>query len=416
MKTSLLASLLILLFLAPSCKKEDNAVKNITINQDKILEISFDNIPVAEQGIKFSDIFSDFQVITLETKPECVIGNTKIEFINENIYVGTQNFPGAAKLYKFRKDGTFVNEIGKEGNGPGEHTGYLVYSISQPNDADAIVVDWGGQNPQLFLENGEFKREVKQPLDLLSNVFPWDTNTWFSVESCIGQPFYPRDSIKLIFYDSNGKTEKIIPRKIYPNTKLYTPTIGFVSCYRFDKKWKVYIPGTDTIFQVIDKDLKPDVVIDVGQDKITYNSPIAPSKLLGKAMIQIISETSNNLIIRKNIITQADVNEYQPGKWGGRYNSEAVFIIIDKKSHKAIQGKLIDDFIKFLPQETFNYILEWRNDFAFISLQATSYLKYKQNIEKSSQEFMSINDKLKNISENSNPIIFTFKIKDRIKF
>ena len=169
MKKLILLFLSILIIPSLSCKTNKESVfKEVSYKNEKIPGINFDNIPVIEEGIKLSDVFSEVKIIPLETRPECVIGNTKIEFIDDNIYVGTQNFPGAAKLYRFDSKGRFLNEIGKEGNGPGEHTGYLLTQINQLDESDKICVTWIGE-PQVFTAEGEFVNEVKQPFILFVN-------------------------------------------------------------------------------------------------------------------------------------------------------------------------------------------------------------------------------------------------------
>ena len=62
--------------LMSSCKdSEKNVLKEVIFRGDKITEIQFDNIPVEIREVRLSELFSDFQIIPLETKKECVIGN-----------------------------------------------------------------------------------------------------------------------------------------------------------------------------------------------------------------------------------------------------------------------------------------------------------------------------------------------------
>ena len=412
MKKLILLFLSILIIPSLSCKTNKESVfKEVSYKNEKIPGINFDNIPVIEEGIKLSDVFSEVKIIPLETRPECVIGNTKIEFIDDNIYVGTQNFPGAAKLYRFDSKGRFLNEIGKEGNGPGEHTGYLLTQINQLDESDKICVTWIGE-PQVFTAEGEFVNEVKQPFILLGNTYHYGDNEWFSPGSCTGIPQYQRDSVNIIFYNTEGEINKIIPRLKYPSSNDYTPSFGLCSVYKFENAYHIYNPGNDTIFKIVNKELIPYFSLDFGQEGPSYNNTMSPVDLPGKFAIEILAETRNNLFISKQIITEADINEYKPGQWSGAFRTESMIIVLDKIAKLAFQGKIVDDMLNFIPQESFYYNLSWGKDIAFLSLQAIDLIKIKTS---NSNDLPDIFSKIGDISENSNPIIICFKIKDKIK-
>lgn len=412
MKKLILLFLSILIIPSLSCKTNKESVfKEVSYKNEKIPGINFDNIPVIEEGIKLSDVFSEVKIIPLETRPECVIGNTKIEFIDDNIYVGTQNFPGAAKLYRFDSKGRFLNEIGKEGNGPGEHTGYLLTQINQLDESDKICVTWIGE-PQVFTAEGEFVNEVKQPFILLGNTYHYGDNEWFSPGSCTGIPQYQRDSVNIIFYNTEGEIIKIIPRLKYPSSNDYTPSFGLCSVYKFENAYHIYNPGNDTIFKIVNKELIPYFSLDFGQEGPSYNNTMSPVDLPGKFAIEILAETRNNLFISKQIITEADINEYKPGQWSGAFRTESMIIVLDKIAKLAFQGKIVDDMLNFIPQESFYYNLSWGKDIAFLSLQAIDLIKIKTS---NSNDLPDIFSKIGDISENSNPIIICFKIKDKIK-
>jgi len=407
-----------------SCKDTENAViREIPFQDRKITEIVLDNIPVEVREFKLSGLFPDFQIIPLETKPECVIGNTKISFSKDFIFVGTQNFPGASKLYRFNKNGSFINEYGKEGRGPGEHEGYLPSQVIPFERDSLLLVNWQGNddNSQYFSFNGFFKGEVILPMELLSEIYNWSEKEWFSFGNCAGKPEFQRDSCKLVFFNDQGKILKTIPRLKYPNTRTddFTPYGGLNSIYRFNNRWKIYIPGVDTIFRLEDKNLIPTEILIRGKNGMPYNSIIAPEELIGKFDLKILAETDNNLIIQKHIIKSVEANQYKPGKWSVRIFPEYQLIIIDKKTSKATYAKLTDDIFQFLSDEFLKFRLEWTdNHRVIISVQAMDYLKAikeSKSLNSPTKETMIHRDKLKGITENSNPIILTFTLNDRIR-
>ncbi len=416
--------LTILLLFFYSCKDTENAViRDISFQDGKIAEIVLDNIPVEVREFKLSELFSDFQIIPLETRPECVIGNTKISFSKHFIFVGTQNFPGASKLYRFNKNGSFINEYGKEGRGPGEHEGYLPSQVIPFEEDSLLLANWQGNddNSQYFSFNGFFKGEVILPMELLSEIYNWSDKEWFSFGNCAGKPEFQRDSCKLVFFNDQGKILKIIPRLKYPNTRTedFTPYGGLNSIYRFNNRWKIYIPGVDTIFRLVDKNLIPTDILIRGKNGMPYNSIMAPEDLTGKFDLKILAETDYNLFMQKQIIKSVKTNQYKPGKWSVSIVPEYQLIIIDKKTRKGTYAKLTDDIFHFLSDEFLNYRLEWaENHRVNISVQAIDYLKAikeSKSVESATKEAMIHRDKLKGVTENSNPIILTFTLNDRIR-
>lgn len=424
MKLFFPAFLTICILLMSSCKDKENSVlRDISFHDRKITEINLDNIPTEVREYKLSELFSDFQTIPLETRPECVIGNTEIQFSKNFIFVGTQHFPGASKLYRFSKNGIFINELGKEGRGPGEHEGYIPGQVIVFEEDSLLLVNWQGNddNSQIFNFNGSFKGEVVPPMELLSDIYKWSEKEWFSFGNCAGRSEFQRDSCKLVFYNDQGKILKIIPRLKYPNTKTedFTPYGGFHSIYKYDNQWKIYIPGVDTIFKIVDKDLIPTEILIRGKNGMAYNSIMAPEELNGKFDLKILAETDNNLFMQKQIIKSVKTNQYKPGKWTVAIVPEYQLIIIDKKSRKATYAKLLDDIFQFLPDEFLNLRLKWQGNLRVcFSVQAIDYLKaIKESKPANSQqkETMIKPDKLKDITENSNPIILAFTLNNRIR-
>jgi len=424
MKFNFPAVFTICILITSSCKDTENSVlSDISFHGRKITVINLDNIPSEVQEYKLSELFSDFQTIPLETRQECVIGNTKINFSKDFIFVGTQNFPGASKLYRFSKNGEFINEYGKEGRGPGEHEGYLPSQVIPFEEDSLLLVNWQGNddNSQLFSFNGSFKGEVVLPMELLSDIYNWSDEEWFSFGNCAGRPEFQRDSCKLVFFNDQGKILKIIPRLKYPNTRTddFTPYGGLNSIYRFNNQWKIYIPGVDTIFKLVDKNLIPTEILIRGKNGMPYNSIIAPEELTDKFDLKILAETNNNLLIQKHIIKSAETNQYKPGKWSVRIVPEYQMIIIDKKSNKATYAKLTDDIFQFLSDEFLKFRLEWTdNHRVYISVQAMDYLKAikeSESVDSITKEALIHRNKLKGITENSNPIILTFSLKERIR-
>jgi len=405
------------------CSSDDNSpLKEISTENGKISQISLNKIPSEVKELKLSELVSDFKVIPLETKPECLISNTQIVFATDFILVGTQNFPGAARLYRFDNDGFFINEIGKPGQGPGEHIGYMADIVHCYEDSKTILVKWTGtsEKPQIFDYNGTFLKEIKQPYELTRYIDKWSDSVWFSIGAYAGQVRYQRDSFALVFYNDDGKILNRIPRREFPPKNLtgYTPNPWGHSLYKLNNQWRFYMGGNDTIFTLSDMKLIPVGVIIPDQDVLPFNKTMAPGDLPGKSSYNILSETENNWFLEKTIIKTAEVNEFRPGEWGGSFYTERQLIIVDKKSRNAINAKLVDDIFNMFPSELLNGSMRWQNSRISFALQITNLTKLIKELNKESltnADAIKIIDKLRTIPEESNPVIFSFSIKDRIK-
>jgi hypothetical protein len=395
----------------------------VTVDNSKLTEIYFDNIPDEVREVKLSDLFSDFQIIPLETKPECLIGSPTIKLSDNYIFVGSQILSDPARLFRFDMNGYFINEIGSGGRGPNEHVGYFLGQTLPIDDDSTIIVTWQGfgEHPHIYHYNGTFIEKVIKPMKLIGNIYRWSNDVWFSTGKCAGIPEYPRDSIKLVFYDNKGTILETIPRLKYPGQKSnsYTPWAGATTVYRLNGQWKLFQSGIDTIFRIINKKLVPSEILNRGKDGMPYNSFIDISSLEGKYEIEILAETENLFIIQKVIQRDVNATQYQPGKWNVRSNPDYQLIIIDKINNSVFNAKLTDDVFHLIPDDLLNSRLEWLNTSrVFISLEAINYLSIIKGIEPQaniSKDMKSQFSRLTNITQDSNPIILTFGLKDKIR-
>lgn len=425
MKSSTLILFLALVFLFISaCSEKKNTVLSVIPSDDgPIMLIYFDLIPPEIKEIKLSEIINDFQIIPLETKQECSISNTWINFSKDFIFVGTQNYPGAAKLYRFDKNGLFLNELGKAGRGPGEHLGSLINVIRSYEDNNCVLVKWGDsfgeKKPQIFRYDGSLLYEIHQPFEI-RNIERWSDSIWFSTGAFAGDIKSPVDSFAIIFYNNNGEVLKQIPRREYlpKNSKGYYPSPWNPSLYRFDDQWRLYMQGNDTVFKLLDMKLIPTAVLIPDQNALKFNKSIPPEELVGKYTLGILTETSYNLFINKEITIKTDIKEYQPGRWGGSSSGRHQLIIVDKSSKKAINANLTDDIFKLFPNEFLSERLKWQDNRMFIALQATALAKLIKDLNENTitdPDAKKLLEKLRSIPVDNNPIIFSFSLKDRFR-
>lgn len=79
-----------------------------------------------DNGLQFDSIFSSIEAVPLETKESCLMGRVaKVMFHKEKMIV----LDDRKSLFVFNLRGSFINTIGKEGRGPGEHRGIRDFDI-----------------------------------------------------------------------------------------------------------------------------------------------------------------------------------------------------------------------------------------------------------------------------------------------
>ena len=250
-----------------SCSEPESAVvTTVNIKGERIPKINIDAVPFELHQIGISELISDYKVIPLETKKECLVSNTRIACYDNMLLIGTQHFPDPAPVYQFDMDGRFIKEIGKAGNGPGEHNNYLVSSIQILPEKRLIKINFGTQI-QLFDYNGEYIEEIEQPYDFMGDAFYLSDGKWFSPGSAAGPPNYARDSVIIVIHDMEGSIMHKIPRLIYPTGIGYTPTSWRPSVYRYNDNWNLYMPGLDTIFSMYNTELEVATILDLGQKR-----------------------------------------------------------------------------------------------------------------------------------------------------
>ncbi|MFO8234336.1 MAG: 6-bladed beta-propeller [Bacteroidales bacterium] len=186
-----LFSILILLLFSCDAGNEDRVVSTVNLDGRKIPVIHFDNLPAELSETGISEIIDDYRVIPLETKEECLVGNAMTYLFEDKIIVGTQiDFPGPVTCYMFDENGKYIKEVGAGGNGPGEHSGYLLSSLLPLPDTKMFVLSFTTEK-QLFNKDAEFVSDVKQPYDLMGNSVSYSGDTWYSPGAVKGHPQYP---------------------------------------------------------------------------------------------------------------------------------------------------------------------------------------------------------------------------------
>lgn len=407
---------------ACSSNNSSNAIlQETTVDGATVTEINIDAIPSETEEIGLSEFFADLEVIRLESSEEALVMNTTIDFTDDFFLLGTQTSQ-AARLLRFDYEGNYLNTIGAEGGGPGEHRGQMITTLKYYQADNTVLVDWGGlERSQLFQPDGTHLQDIEIPVQLLGNINRWDEDEWFSYGNSTGRPLHPSDSVKMVFYATDGTITKQIDRSNYPpdNTTDYTPS-GQPSLFTFQGTPKIYFPGDHTIYRIENKELIPDAVIQPGENILPFNELTSPDNIVGSYDLEILSETERNWFIKKRIYTEADFKEFEnrPGQWGGRFDTREELIVIDKQTNKGRTYTFTDDMLQMFPEQLSENIPPWEEGVgAYAALSPDIYLKMKKASENSDQispEVTQELEKLEGITMDDNYIIFKFNFKDEI--
>jgi len=108
-----------------------------------------------------SSIASEIRYIPLETTPACLLSRCRsVEIFNNNMYI-----LDTKALYQFDMDGSFIRQIGKIGNGPGEYGSVLWFNFIDSTNEIVLYSYPTGRINVYDAEPGEFKRSFKLDFD-----------------------------------------------------------------------------------------------------------------------------------------------------------------------------------------------------------------------------------------------------------
>lgn len=125
--------------------------KTITLNLAKAITQN-------PKTVMLSDIASDIKYIPLETKDNCLIGGELSIGISGTAIIAADH--QTRSFYRFDTSGKFTNQIGRQGQGPGEYSVGLFY-MTDPVEKHIYIQDFG--NLFCYDFNGKFIKRIDTP-------------------------------------------------------------------------------------------------------------------------------------------------------------------------------------------------------------------------------------------------------------
>ena len=204
-----------------------------------------------------SDFISDIEYVSLETQPQCLIGEFYDISISENyilVYSSTE-----ANCFLFSRNGKFIRKIGQRGNGPEEYVNGLY--LIKIDEKSGVVFLMGVRAIYSYRITGEFIKKLdlselykKVGVRRLFNEMHWKDDLFCASGD---------EAYSFVIFSLDGEIVKSFPNYIKKEFNLYSPGDDF---YYFTYKERIYIKEIkgDTLFMVNDQlDFVPELVLDL---------------------------------------------------------------------------------------------------------------------------------------------------------
>jgi hypothetical protein len=139
-----------------SCQTNKKKTQEIAVN-DNLQVIDVDNAK-EEDKILLSDLFSSVKTIILETKDDILLGKINgIQVYKDLIFV--MDSRRNIGVYIFNKEGKFIRKIGNRGMGPGEYLKISDFTIDEDNE-NIYLMDCDAKKIYKYKITGKFENAI----------------------------------------------------------------------------------------------------------------------------------------------------------------------------------------------------------------------------------------------------------------
>jgi hypothetical protein len=394
---------------------------SVSCNNNKIQDVSIDGSmkiidmdnTKKEDLIPMSEFFSHAKTIILETGDNILLGKIKgIQVYNDLIFIlDAQQDMG---VYIFNKTGKFIRKIGKIGRGPGEYLTVSDFTIDQDND-NIYLLDCDANKIYKYKITGEFEASIA-----LKN-----TNI---------QSFHLQYNNGNLYTDVNYLFENETENG-YVIQEIDTATgkqkARWLDSYKYNKNWNGALQRADesffysrnqesfkfvhffmnTIISFSENSVEPAFILK-DKDWITQNDVLQIKKERDENGGAISFESLFNRDIAFNI------NNYM--EWGDfvsfRYQKkdDSFFVLHNVKTQTTrMTSILIDDLVYREPSLPSLFACTDSTGLYGIAVDG-QLLRLIERVKEDGFLNPDLDkiDELKNIPEDSNPVIFFYKFKD----
>lgn len=276
------------------CSCSDSLEKSADENEP----ITIDFYAAEKRRIYMDELFDKIEVIPLETTQDCLLQEYPgISGVTDD-YLLLTNFFAGARLFD-RKDGHFIHNVGKKGQGPDE---YFLVGGTFCKGKNLMYVDKENAWLGIDIETNKVEERVKKPRF---------TNVKFA--GGVSNPYRLNDSLymgyinnvtgdikyKITIFNKDGESVRLFPnRLLYPKKnmdKFYYPS-GHFYHYKNDLCFYSGIV-MDTIYTVKDTCLQTRYIFHFNENSFPYEKMDSPEfRILDYCSLNCMMEYDRNLL------------------------------------------------------------------------------------------------------------------------
>jgi len=364
----------------------------------KILSIDLVEAYSNRKEVPLSAFAESVKYIPLETLEESLISRAPyFQITDENIIVSAHQ-----QVLAFnRSSGSFLRKVGTRGEGPGEYMQSDRYF--DESTGYTFVSARNGKHMSLDA-NGEIKLTLSTPSSdstLVMGFAQINDSTFVGFHG----NYNCNQKYKLVFFNEDGEELKLIQNHETcliesPNSIHILGREGVFS--KFGNQTYFKETFNDTIFQIVNMDLEPEVVFHLGANGIPYQERLTYSSSESKLEF---FETKLLDVAQKHIFFELTT---QDQTFHGVFNRETRETLLSDIGRAEIHGFVndLDNFLPLIPQ----YVTDNNQLVGYI--EAPDVLDwFKENPEKAAQLPANLK-KLGEMKPDDNPVVMIVDLKD----
>lgn len=325
----------------------------------------------------------------METNDKCLLrAIVDIHFYDNKIFIidGLNN----SKVFVFDNQGEFIDQIGHIGNGPGGYLQPYRMYIDEKNNQITIADTRLNKLIHYRLDNYKYLSDQK--------AFNFSNCAWLSDGNILWFDAVGFDSGKRKNYFIQITDKELNTIAYYGETKeMPHYGIGEQAFYQFDGKMYISFPYSPVVYQATSKGIQQRYKLDFGIQKMpSYDFFLDLfSKGASGPEIMLKSDYINSFnIFETNRYIAANYFSKNFESYLGFYNKQT-------KESNALSSK---DFAKILGLPDASFIRKTVDDYFLMQLNTKDIINKKSS-------YRELDEILKNMTEESNPVICMFKLK-----
>lgn len=364
-----------------------------------LVTVPFEKGIETEKELKLSEIADRVDYIPLETNAKGLISYIKkISLTKEYIFI----YDIKNGILQFDRQGKFVRNIARKGQGPGEYIYIADFQIDEPSKRVYIL---SGHSYRMLTYgfDGDFIREVNLPKEISEFVLAPDSVFTSYKKNSTGY-----EKTRLIRSDMKGDTLSYIPY-IEAFTMDYPKSSSSAvdnELYLMDGNVRLKEIYNDTLFTVLAGGLKPEYIINMGSHKLPEDKQYEKTKGEGEIFFSYASQYLRMMLFetRRHLFFL-----YTTWNFKSRDGQQPKMAVYNKSTDDCfrITGNCIKNDIDYGGDV---YPSNYQNNTFVINLEAPEVVR---ELQQKDTKFTRASDPIfKNIKEDDNPVLMIIHLKE----